>query len=539
MDGVVRWTGIEQGRGGGGWAALAWLGGWLKGLTGNERAKKQAKARREHRMSLRGTLLGLGELGGEMTGEGRRVLAASMEIARQSKEQSDRLAGSREAIDEIRRIAGESQAKSGGARDKVRTAREMLEACAGVSLQRTRYIEGLTESVRKSRDGFLEVDASVEEVKLFLESIAEIGNQTNLLALNAAIEAARAGAHGAGFNVVAREMRVLADRTGVATEQIRKITERMRNSTSAAAKAVKVACESSDMSLEHGVIAAGAVSDCTTWMREAELETDSVVAGATVQLEAARTLEERWMDLRRNARTCTFQADASAEMSARTLQLAASFYDGLEALLEIPEGDRRVSVLSEHEEDELARAGETCREEAGLLELERLRPHLEAALQQLRRDCESRGKALRKGRRHTGDQMPELWFGRESTNLRHEMVDAISRATGLLTTLLVVAEDNSGGHGFYRVATNVRRRDGQRATGTQLNPLGDSAGKLMKGETAYGHAYILGVPYVAMYAPIVDDAGETIGAYHVGRAMVAAGVGAAAAMESEKTPEWW
>jgi methyl-accepting chemotaxis protein len=58
------------------------------------------------------------------------------------------------------------------------------------------------------------------QVKEIVELIQIIAQQTNLLALNAAIEAARAGTAGRGFAVVAAEVRTLAEKVRLATEDI-------------------------------------------------------------------------------------------------------------------------------------------------------------------------------------------------------------------------------------------------------------------------------------------------------------------------------
>ncbi|GGA85469.1 ammonium transporter [Neiella marina] len=72
-----------------------------------------------------------------------------------------------------------------------------------------------------------------------VELIQNIAGQTNLLALNAAIESARAGSHGKGFAVVAEEVRHLAQRTQVATEEIQGQIESLQDEASTSAQVLK------------------------------------------------------------------------------------------------------------------------------------------------------------------------------------------------------------------------------------------------------------------------------------------------------------
>ncbi|WP_210499137.1 methyl-accepting chemotaxis protein [Vibrio crassostreae] len=115
---------------------------------------------------------------------------------------------------------------------------QQAQECGNSMTQTSNSINKVSLSIEETNTLVETLRQGVSDIGQVVDVIQGISEQTNLLALNAAIEAARAGEAGRGFSVVAAEVRELATRTRLSTEEIQSTINQLSSGSEAASEAM-------------------------------------------------------------------------------------------------------------------------------------------------------------------------------------------------------------------------------------------------------------------------------------------------------------
>jgi len=161
------------------------------------------------------------------------------------------------------------------------------------SIERTKQgMDRIKRSVRKTAEVLEKLGGRSEEIGKILTVIDDITEQTTLLALNAAILASQAGEKGKGFSVVADEIKSLAERTGLSTQEIGSLIEAVQGEVRAAQENVKEGIKSVDEGMRLADDAGQFLKKILGSSRESSEAATSIEKSTAEQARAAMHISE-------------------------------------------------------------------------------------------------------------------------------------------------------------------------------------------------------------------------------------------------------
>ncbi len=269
---------------------------------------------------------------GDLAQAGNRLSLAS-------NQQNQTLSRQAAALHQARATAQEIQQASHVTSSRATSILRVAERAAAVGKLGEESLAGTEKglaSIREIASGLheqmLDLEQRAREVGRVSELVKALADQSHMLAINAAIEATRAGEHGKGFGVVARQMRDLADQSIQATNQVRGMLETM-------ATATHQATAMSDRGAEGVETALGPLRTSGERLRElAALSQESATAvrqiteavaqqhqGVDQLFAAVRELDELTTDTLRHLDTTQQAATAVTQATGQVSQLAERY----------------------------------------------------------------------------------------------------------------------------------------------------------------------------------------------------------------------
>ncbi len=223
---------------------------------------------------------------------------SSQTLAHGSSEQAASLEETSASLEEISSMTQRNAASAQSAKDLSNQTRQAAEQGAG-------DVNAMTKAMDAIKD-------SSSNIAKIIKTIDEIAFQTNILALNAAVEAARAGEAGAGFAVVAEEVRALAQRSAQAAKET--------------AANIEDSITKSGHGVEISAKVASSLQEIVGKAREVDLLIGEIAVGSGEQANGIRHVLEAVTKIdsvtQGNAASAEEAAAAAEELNAQALTLA-------------------------------------------------------------------------------------------------------------------------------------------------------------------------------------------------------------------------
>ena len=191
-------------------------------------------------------------------------------------------------------------------------------------------IEALNTEVQGGASRIEDLNQRTSQMASMLEEISNIADQTNLLALNAAIEAARAGEQGRGFSVVADEVRALAARTQVSTEDIRKTINGLKSEVVDCVAIMRHASDMTGHQVEAILKVESELQSIASAVREITSLNQEMESAANEQSDVSEAINQNVIEISRSAEQASTDAQETANIAGDLLVMAETLRETIE-----------------------------------------------------------------------------------------------------------------------------------------------------------------------------------------------------------------
>ena len=286
--------------------ALNTMARWLQTIV---RGVKQAT------ININSTATQLAATAREQDGSSQSLGASTTQIAAAIKEISTTAADLSQLMERVDQSANATA-------DLARDGRQSLQGM-------TTAMQSLDEGTHSIAGRLSTISEKASSINAIVTTITKVADQTNLLSVNAAIEAEKAGEHGVGFLVVAREIRRLADQTAAATLDIEQTVRHMQGAVSAGVMEMDRFSEQVRRGVTETARIGGQLGEIIQQVEAGTGDFRQVAEGMKAQTEGAKQISDAMGQLTSGAREAVTAAQETCKAAAGLQESITSLRDGV------------------------------------------------------------------------------------------------------------------------------------------------------------------------------------------------------------------